>query len=619
MRILNTILAAASALAITAASASAQTYSRLVTFGDSLSDNGNLFATTGQPPFPYNRRFTNALVWSEYLFGSARGFTTTSPANVNAGNVNFAFGGARTGTAFNSNGPIPSTGTQVGAFLLNGGRFAANDVVSIWGGANNLFQGIPVAAGNPATATTVMTGIANAAAGDIGSQIRQLSAAGARTVVLFNLPGLDQAPSFLGGPAQQLAGFSSTTFNDALRAQARNSGGANVILIPVDQIFSAVLANAGGFGLTNVTQQCIQTPACVGNPAARSSFLFWDGVHPTETGHRIIAAATAEYLWAPSRAQLVSTALGDTAFGNRRSSSIEALSQMSGIVAPPDAWRWSVSAAGEAGRLSTSSAGAIFGTGGATGFGGRTDFQQAGLRVTGLRGMGGGWTVGLMASVLRGEIDGKSGKFEATNMQFGLDFLARWRAQTGLFVNLGLGASLDSFTGYTYRTIGSLENSGSTRALSLSAVAEVGQDFTFNQFVVTPQGRLSYIHSTLEKFSEAGSIAPIAFGNRTVGAFGAAAELKLAYNLTPATSVYVLAGYETIFGGSNGSASGELIANTAQPFSWKVEAPRAPGLVAGAGVAVNFGTFTGRVGYRGTFGENSSQRHAVNIGVDAKF
>lgn len=619
MRIRGLLLASAAALSVSAGAASAQSYSRIISFGDSLSDNGNLHATTGQPPLPYNQRFTNALVWSEYLFGAARTLPTTNPANVNIGNINFAFGGARTDLAPNSNGPIPSTGTQIGAYLANGGRFGAGDVVSMWAGANNLFQGLPVAAGNPLTAAATMTTIANAAAADVGNQVRQLSAAGARTVVLFNLPGLDQAPNFLGTPAQQLAGLSSSTFNAALLAQARNGGGANVILIPVDQIFSAVLANAGGFGLQNVTQQCLTTPACVGNPAARNTFLFWDGVHPTAAGHQIIASATAEYLWAPSRAAMVSTALGNTAFGNRRGTMIEALGQMSALPAQPESWRWFTYGTGEAGRSSTPVSGATFGAAGATSFGGRVDFNQAGVRFGGVRGMGNGWSVGFMASVLRGEIDGKNAKFEAENMQFGLDIMARWRSTTGSFVNLGLGASLDHFSDYSYRTIGTLRNTGSTQALSWGASAEVGHDFVHQQFVVTPQARLLYISSTLDRFNEAGVVAPIGFGARTVGAFGAAAELKLAYNFTANSSAYLLAGYETLIGASSGSVTGELVGNTAQPFSWKAEAPKAPGLVAGAGLAVNFGTVTARAAYRGTFGEKSTTRHALNLGIDAKF
>jgi outer membrane lipase/esterase len=614
MNISKTFAVGAFALAMGATAASAQSYNRLVSFGDSLSDNGNLFAVTGSPPAPYNQRFTNALVWSEYLFGPGRIQATTNPANVNTGNINFSYGGARTDLAPNSNGPIPSTGTQIGAFLLNGGRFGANDLVSLWGGANNLFQGIPVAAGNPATATTVMAGVAAASAADIGNQVRQLSGAGARTIVVFNLPSFDQTPQFAGGPAQALSGFSSASFNGALFTQLQNSGGANVILIPVDQIFAAVLANPTGFGLSNVTQQCIQVLACVGNPAARGSFLFWDGVHPTVTGHRIIEAAVREYLIAPSRAASV-----NAAFGNRRSTAIDGLSQLSMLPVPADAWRYFVYATGEAGQFGATQTGATYGAVAQPGVGGKVDFKQAGLRFGGLRGIGNGWTVGLMASVLRGDIDSAAGKFEATNMQFGLDLLARWRSQTGSFVNLGLGASVDSFSKYEYRTIGPLKNTGSAQAVSWSAAAEVGHDFAVGQMTVTPQGRLTYISSTLDRFNEAGVVAPIAFGERKVGAFGGAAEVKFAYNFTPASSVYVLAGYETLFGKSDQNVTGQLIGNTAQPFSWRAEAPRAPGLVAGAGLAVNFGAVTARASYRGTFGEKDTRRHSFNLGVDAKF
>lgn len=64
---------------------------RVVVFGDSLSDNGNLFAQTGQPPAPYFQgRFSNGPVWVEQLFGPLN-----SPIQGTgvAGNVDLAFGG----------------------------------------------------------------------------------------------------------------------------------------------------------------------------------------------------------------------------------------------------------------------------------------------------------------------------------------------------------------------------------------------------------------------------------------------------------------------------------------------------------------------------------------------
>ncbi|MGL5136973.1 MAG: SGNH/GDSL hydrolase family protein, partial [Beijerinckiaceae bacterium] len=386
-RVMMAAFAAATFLS-TSDHAVAQSYGRTVIFGDSLSDNGNLFATTGQPPAPYNQRFTNELVWAEYLFGRASGFTTTAPANVNAGNVNFAFGGARTDLASNSNGPVPGTPLQIGQFLGIGGRFGANDIASVWGGANNIFQAItplvPALLGGGVSAAQAQVQVgaaATAAAADVGNQVRQLAGAGARTFLVFNLPSFAATPQFNTTPIAALAGLGSSIFNSALQAQmaaAAASTGANIISIPVDQVFEAILANAGGFGLNNVSQQCLTTPACVGVPSARNSFLFWDGVHPTAAGHQIIAATVREYLSAPSRAASVSAAFGEGSFYSRRAAGLAGLAQLSALAPAAGKWEVFVNATGSSDRGQKSEATSTIG--GQVIGGGRGDTRDYGLR-----------------------------------------------------------------------------------------------------------------------------------------------------------------------------------------------------------------------------------------------
>ena len=134
---------AAAAMGAVASAANAQSYDRIVVFGDSLSDNGNLYAATGgttplSPPY-YQGRFSNGPVFTELL-----GFTVgryTAGASVD-GSVNYAFGGARTDSALSP----PGMRNQLLAYLGGGGTFDDNDLVSILGGANNIFQGVPVAA-----------------------------------------------------------------------------------------------------------------------------------------------------------------------------------------------------------------------------------------------------------------------------------------------------------------------------------------------------------------------------------------------------------------------------------------------------------------------------------------
>jgi len=69
-----------------AGSATAQDYDRLVVFGDSLSDNGNLFLATGgaQPPAPYYQgRFSSGPVFTELLGFNAVNFTGAVSGSIN--------------------------------------------------------------------------------------------------------------------------------------------------------------------------------------------------------------------------------------------------------------------------------------------------------------------------------------------------------------------------------------------------------------------------------------------------------------------------------------------------------------------------------------------------------
>ena len=57
-----------------------------------------------------------------------------------------------------------------------------------------------------------------------------------------------------------------------------------------------VVANPASFGLSNVTERCYTGDDITFNGSGDvcptpSSYLFWDGIHPTATGHALLAQA----------------------------------------------------------------------------------------------------------------------------------------------------------------------------------------------------------------------------------------------------------------------------------------------------------------------------------------
>ncbi|MEG2313331.1 SGNH/GDSL hydrolase family protein [Brevundimonas sp.] len=171
---------AALALGVCATGAEAQTYNRLVVFGDSLSDNGNLYmATSGtQPASPpyWQGRFSSGRGFTEQL-----GFNAANFMGPVTGSINMAFGGART----DAQAMPPGMKVQLGQYLSRGGKFGADDLVTVLGGANNIFQGLPAAGGSTNPTSSIAT-VSNAAAADISGLVGSVAGAGAGTIAVIS-------------------------------------------------------------------------------------------------------------------------------------------------------------------------------------------------------------------------------------------------------------------------------------------------------------------------------------------------------------------------------------------------------------------------------------------------
>ena len=285
----------------------AQSFSDVVVFGDSLSDAGNVAAVDGNPATLIGSSFTTNpdSVYAE-IVAQAFGFSGT---NSVAGGSNYAFGGAcaransASFTCVNSPGSFSLT-TQLGGYLAaHGGQADPNALYMMWGGANDIFT----AAGNPATAQQ-NTGIA---AATMVGLISTLQNAGARTIVVFNLPDLGLTPLNVGTAAAPGASALSFVYN-----QTFNSGLANlkdgIVPINVFGLINEIVADPSTYGFTNVTgTACVggSSLACgpTGNASypfhyangANTSYLFADGVHPTGAAHAMLANVVLATLSAP--------------------------------------------------------------------------------------------------------------------------------------------------------------------------------------------------------------------------------------------------------------------------------------------------------------------------------
>ena len=129
----------------------------------------------------------------------------------------------------------------------------------------------------------------------IRDNLRVLIESGARKFLVPNAPDIGLAPAvrLLGPAVQGAASFLSNQFNGGLELvlQGLEAGlGVEIVRLDVFGILHEIVAAPARFGLTNVTGPCIRLNVTVHAFCERpGQFLFWDGIHPTVAGHRILA------------------------------------------------------------------------------------------------------------------------------------------------------------------------------------------------------------------------------------------------------------------------------------------------------------------------------------------
>ncbi|SMF61860.1 autotransporter domain-containing protein [Allosphingosinicella indica] len=296
------LAAVASSAFLAGTPAAAQSVDRIVAFGDSYADDGNLFELLGIP---------RPQVYPTGRFSGGTNFVDTMGQLLTVPIDNFAIGGAFTGpgnTGFtNINGPgIPGFPTEVGAYLAGGGpaafprvsgTFDASDLVVVSIGGNDAryyqFNGGTVAGAPAAAAISV---------GEATAGLRSLVGAGAQNIT-FLAGDVGRLPEVRGTPIAAVGTAFATSFNNGIKTQLGNlaAGGVIVNYLDLNLIGDRVEANLGAYGLTSAGACPVE---CVTNPNLQSQYLFYvDQVHLTSAGFAIVGRYAVRQLQAPLQFQ----------------------------------------------------------------------------------------------------------------------------------------------------------------------------------------------------------------------------------------------------------------------------------------------------------------------------
>jgi phospholipase/lecithinase/hemolysin/endonuclease/exonuclease/phosphatase family metal-dependent hydrolase len=308
------VVVAAAALLLARPAAS---FPALYTFGDSLSDAGNVFLATGgaEPAPPYSAgRYSNGPVWVQDL-ASRFGLPALTPSG--AGGNDYAVGGAHTGATPVS--PVVNPGdlpTQYAMFAASHPVAPGGALYTIGIGATDL--GSLLTSGNPLglAPATLAAAITN-----VDTVVGSLAASGARHFMVMTVPDLGVAPAvtMFGPAASQLASGLTAQFNAGLEASLMAiaaADGLDIRFLDAFALLDRAVQHPAAFGFTDVTTPCWTGDffgnggsLCATTAAGQDAHLFWDIEHPTEAGHAMIADAALRLVPEPASLTLLALSL----------------------------------------------------------------------------------------------------------------------------------------------------------------------------------------------------------------------------------------------------------------------------------------------------------------------
>lgn len=264
-------------------------YNKLVVFGDSYSDTGNVYELTNDaypisPPY-YQGRFSNGLIWVDqlnvpqkvsYAYGSA-----TTDNNLAVGRTNF------------NTVVVPGIRQQVDTYLSKTRQNQVQHkhaVHVVWGGGNDF---VATLSGGSLPSVNSTQSIAS-----LTNSIRILLDAGVRTIVVCNQPPGQLLPyASTLGPLAGLVGGLINSLNTGIAAQLAalkpNYPDADIYLFDVNTLLIDVIANTE-LTFVNTVDACwiVISPTFITTPCPNpDQYIFVDPFHVSAPVHQLIADA----------------------------------------------------------------------------------------------------------------------------------------------------------------------------------------------------------------------------------------------------------------------------------------------------------------------------------------
>lgn len=242
------ILLVAMGLLLTAMSFAAnKDFDTMIIFGDSMSDNGNLYKFMWyrfpiSPPY-YEGRFSNGPLWIEQLYHSYYS------NDNNEGLQDYAVAGAGAVLSYKQQLPYTLAIELANYYYWNTYDKKETSLYTIWIGGNNYFGG-----------PTNVESITDTVVDTIGDAVERIINNGGNKFLLPNLPDLGKLPYVVNEHNEELVTEIIVTHNRKLAAKVeelkKKYPDATFVYFDVFSYLKDIMHHAADYGFSNITEPC---------------------------------------------------------------------------------------------------------------------------------------------------------------------------------------------------------------------------------------------------------------------------------------------------------------------------------------------------------------------------